>query len=57
MAMRPGDFNEVYDPFAGGGSTMPAADELGMVSYCMEVNPAQAIKVVERWREYQGAKS
>jgi DNA modification methylase len=43
---RPGDL--VYDPFAGSGTTLVAAHQLGRVGYGVEIDPAYAAVILER---------
>lgn len=43
---RPGDL--VVDPFAGGGSTMVAAEQTGRVAYCQELSPLYVAVILER---------
>lgn len=49
---RPGDL--VYDPFGGSGSTLIAADRLGMSAVLTELDPAYCDVIVQRWQEYSG---
>ena len=44
----------VYDPFAGSGSTLIAAERLGRTCYAMEIDPAYCDVTVKRWTEYTG---
>ena len=46
---RPGAV--VYDPFIGGGATLEAAEQAGMVCYGMDVDPAAIESVRERWMQ------
>lgn len=41
----------VYDPFAGSGSTMIAAESLGLQSFNMEISPAYCQQIVRRWND------
>jgi DNA modification methylase len=43
---RPGEL--VYDPFAGSGSTIIAAHQLGRIGYGCELNPAYLAVQLER---------
>lgn len=45
---RPGDI--VYDPFAGSGSTIIAAEELGRRCFALELDPAYADLIIARWQ-------
>ncbi|MFZ2736637.1 MAG: site-specific DNA-methyltransferase [Burkholderiaceae bacterium] len=49
---RPGDI--VIDGFGGSGSTMIAADRLGMSSRLMELDPKYCDVIVKRWQEFTG---
>lgn len=49
---RAGDL--VLDPFGGSGSTLIAADRLGMSARLIEIDPAYADVVVTRWQGYTG---
>lgn len=42
----PGD--DVYDPFAGTGTTLIAAEQLGRVCYAFEVSPAYTAVILQR---------
>lgn len=44
----------VVDAFGGSGSTMIAADRLGMVSRLMELDPGFADVIVQRWQNFTG---
>lgn len=52
---RPGDI--VLDPFGGSGSTMIAADRLGMCARLVELDPRYADVIVKRWETYTGRKA
>lgn len=41
----------VVDPFAGSGSTMMAAEQLGVRAFMVELNPRYAARIVERWQQ------
>jgi len=49
---RPGDL--VYEPFAGSGTTLIAADQLGRHCHAMEIDPRYAQVVIERWQAFTG---
>jgi site-specific DNA-methyltransferase (adenine-specific) len=49
---RPGDI--VYDPFAGSGTTVIAAEQLGRHARVIEIDPRYAQVVVERWQDFSG---
>jgi DNA modification methylase len=49
---RPGDL--VYEPFAGSGTTLIAAEQLGRRSFAMEIDPRYAQVTIERWQTFTG---
>jgi DNA modification methylase len=49
---RPSDL--VYEPFAGSGSTLIAAQTLGRRCYAIEIDPAYAQVTIERWQSFSG---
>src|SRR3990167_803179 len=52
---KPGDI--VLDCFAGGGSALMAAEELGRTAYLMELDPKYADVIVARWEAATGQKA
>lgn len=52
---RPGDV--VVDAFGGSGSTLIAADRLGMSARLMELDPRFADVIVRRWEQYAGRRA
>lgn len=52
---RPGDL--VLDPFGGSGSTLMAADRLGMCARLVELDPGYCDVIVQRWEEYSGRRA
>ncbi len=52
---RPGDL--VLDPFGGSGSTLVAADRLGMCARLIELDPKYADVIIRRWQEYTGRRA
>lgn len=44
----------VVDLFAGSGTTVIAAEELGRKAYAMEISPRYCDVILDRWREYTG---
>lgn len=52
---RPGDL--VLDPFGGSGSTLMAADRLGMCARLIELDPKFADVIVRRWQNYTGRRA
>jgi len=49
---RPGDL--VYEPFAGSGSTLIAAEQLGRRCLAIEIDPRYAQVTLERWQAFTG---
>jgi hypothetical protein len=45
---------DVLDPFLGSGTTLVAAEQLGRVSYCMEIDPLYVDVSVRRWQKATG---
>lgn len=52
---RPGDI--VLDPFGGSGSTLIAADRLGMCARLVELDPKYADVIVGRWEAWSGRRA
>lgn len=52
---RPHDL--VLDPFGGSGSTLIAADRLGMSARLCELSPAYCDVIVRRWEDFTGRKA
>lgn len=48
---------DVYDPFAGSGTTLVAAEQLGRRAYAMELDPRYAQVALERWQAYAGQRA
>ena len=44
----------VYDPFAGSGTALIAAEKLGRVCYAMEIDPKYVHAAVARWEAFTG---
>ena len=44
----------VYEPFAGSGTTLIAAEKLGRVCLALEIAPAYVDVAVRRWQEFAG---
>jgi DNA modification methylase len=42
----------VLDAFAGSGTTIMAAEQIGQRAYCMELDPAYADVCIRRWQTY-----
>lgn len=49
---RPGEI--VLELFGGSGSTLMAAEQVGRVCYCMELDPVYVDVIIRRWEEYTG---
>ena len=47
----------VLDLFAGAGSTLMTCEQLGRISYNMELDPAYCDVIINRWEEYTGRKA
>jgi DNA modification methylase len=45
----------ILDPFGGSGSTLIAADRLGMRAALIEIDPRYVDVIVSRWQQYAGA--
>lgn len=52
QSARPGDI--VIDAFGGSGTTLLAADRLGMSARLMELDPKFVDVIVRRWQDYTG---
>lgn len=50
------DWN-VGDFFAGSGSTLMVAEQLGRNAFCMELDEHYASVIIKRWEEYTGLKA
>lgn len=44
----------IYDPFAGSGTTLIAAEQLGRKAYLMEIDPGYCDVIVKRWEQFTG---
>ena len=47
----------VADPFAGSGSTLIAAENLGRHCYAIEIDPGYCDVIVDRWERHTGRKA
>jgi DNA modification methylase len=45
----------VYEPFAGSGTTIIAAESIGRRCFAMEIDPRYCDVIVERWQTFAGA--
>lgn len=52
-----GSTDVVYEPFAGSGTTVIAAEQLGRRCYAIELSPAYCDVAVERWQNLTGGKA
>lgn len=52
-----GPNDDVYDPFAGSGTTIIAAEQLGRRCYAMELEPAYCDVIVTRWENLTGRRA
>jgi len=50
-------FGDIYDPFAGSGTSLIAAEQLGRKCYGMEISPAYCDVIVKRWENLTGKKA
>ena len=44
----------MYDPFAGSGTALIAAERLGRVCYAMEILPTHVQSIIDRWEAFTG---
>jgi DNA modification methylase len=51
------NFDLVYDPFLGSGTTLIAAEQLGRKCYGMEISPNYCDVIVKRWENLTGKKA
>jgi DNA modification methylase len=52
LSCRPGDV--VLDPFAGSGTTIIAAEQLGRRCCAVDIDPVYVDVAVRRWEEFTG---
>lgn len=50
-------FEEVYEPFAGSGTTLIACEMLGRRCFAIEIEPKYCDVVVNRWEKFTGRKA
>lgn len=48
---------EIYDPFAGSGTTLIACEQLQRKCYAMELDPAYVDVIINRWEDMTGQKA
>jgi DNA modification methylase len=48
---------DVYEPFAGSGTTVIAAEQLSRTSFAIEIEPDYCDVVVMRWERLTGGKA
>jgi hypothetical protein len=48
---------DVYDPFAGSGSSVIAAEQFDRICYAMEWRPMLCAMIIERWESFTGEKA
>ena len=48
---------DVYDPFAGSGTTVIAGEQEGRIVYAIEIEPAYVDVTVTRWEDFTGKKA
>lgn len=48
---------DVYEPFAGSGTTLIAAGNLDRTCYAVEISPAYCDVIVERWQNHTGGQA
>ena len=44
----------IYDPFAGSGTALIAAERLGRSCYAMELVPEYVQRIIDRWEAFTG---
>lgn len=57
MAKLCDECRSVFDPFAGSGTTLIAAEQLGRRFYGIEISPAYCDVIVKRWETLTGQKA
>ena len=48
---------DVYDPFAGSGTTLIAAEQLGRRCYAIEIEPTYVQIAIDRWEAFTGLRA
>ena len=52
--IRNHEFDVVYDPFLGSGTTLIACERLGRRCRAVEISPAYCGVAIERWHQMTG---
>ena len=47
----------IYDPFAGSGTAIIAAEAAGRVAYAMEIEPGYCDSIIARWETFSGGRA
>jgi site-specific DNA-methyltransferase (adenine-specific) len=47
----------IYDPFAGSGTSLLAAEQLGRVCVAVEKEPLHCELIISRWEQFTGARA
>lgn len=55
--MRNHTFREVYEPFAGSGSTIIAGEMTGRAVFAMELESSYCQQAIDRWEQFTGKKA
>lgn len=56
MVNNSGRGDAVYEPFAGSGTTLIAAESIERCCFAMEIDPRYCDVIIERWQSFTGAK-
>ncbi len=48
---------DIYEPFAGSGTTIIAAEQLQRACFAIEISPAYCDVIIARWEKYTGLKA
>jgi DNA modification methylase len=46
--------SEIYEPFAGSGTTLIAAEQLGRRCFAIEIEPVYVQIIIDRWEAFTG---
>ena len=55
--LRNHEGDAVFEPFAGSGTTLIAAERLGRRCFAMEIEPRYVDVIVQRWQEFTGKRA